>query len=226
MRKIDPAGVKKDFLEALDDVESTLSEVKESLLSDGAQSLVAESSLLASAVLWEGFTTDLFVAYINRDSEQLARQLVARVVQSVKDKFGTIIADKLDVAMPRHLDEKEVRTLLDPKDYNLSFDSADGMITRAVSELPKSASAKFIALTDRDRATIDAWHGLRNFIAHRSQSSKDRMNKMLKAPAVPDSLKRKQRQVHDVAGYLMVVRNGEWRVQSYVSMMKAIAQKL
>jgi len=228
VRKTNPAGVKKDFIAALDGVARTLDEVKNSDLLEPTKLLVAESSLLASAVLWEGFITDLFVANINRDSQRFTANLLSRIEQSVTSKFGPRVAQKVRVALPKHLRKKDVRSLLDQEDRNLSFETAEKMVDRAKLDLPSGVAASFTALTGPERATIDAWHSIRNFIAHRSQSSEDKMNAQLKGADVPLLLRRGTRKIHDAGSWLSSdpSRTQKWRIQHYVSTMKSIAQKL
>lgn len=228
VRKIDPQGVKSNFVAALDKISESLTKVKSSSLPDATKKMVAESSLLSATVLWEGFVTDLFVAYINRDASRLASSFQTRVAESVKSKFGTLVSQRVKVSFPKHMREKDVRTVLDPKEYNLSFGSGADMQQRAADYLATAHAASFGALAASDVASIDAWLGIRNFLAHRSRSSEDRMNDALKAAAVPDHLRRNKHRVKDVGAFLKAVRPPaeEWRVENYIKAMKAIAQKL
>lgn len=218
----------KDFAEALDAIAHSVDEVKTSALTDATKKLVAESSLLAAAVLWEGFITDLFVAHINRDSIQLSSTLKKRIEQSVEQKFGSHVLQRVKVSFPDHLPEREVRSLLDPTNYNLSFESASKMIERADKSLPASVAGKFRALSPADCAAINAWHDIRNFLAHRSGSSKKEMNDTLTKPDLQNDLRRNMHKVHSAGAFLKATPMGtqKWRVEHYFDAMKTIAQKL
>lgn len=229
MRKIDPKSVKNDFVAALDEISNSLVEVKTASLSGATNKLVAESSLLSASVLWEGFVSDLFVAYINRDSSQLAANLQTRVTDAVtRAKLGTFVSQAVKVSLPKHLAEKDVRAALDPKAWNLSFDCGASMQREAAAYLATTPAAAFATLTVNEVASIDAWHGVRNFLAHRSQSSEDRMNDALRVAAVPVDLRRNKHKVKDAGDFLKAVRPPakEWRVENYIKAMKAIAMKL
>lgn len=229
MRKIDPTSVKDDFVAALDDISNSLVEVKTAKLSGATNKLVAESSLLSASVLWERFVSDLFVAYINRDSSKFATSLQTRVMNAVtKAKLGTFVSQVVQVSLPKHLTKKAVRAALDPKEWNLSFESGASMQLEAAANLATTPASAFATLTASEVASIDAWHGVRNFLAHRSQSSEDHMNCALWVSSVPVDLRRGKHKVKNAGDFLKAVRPPakEWRVESYIQAMKAIARKL
>ncbi len=71
MRKVDPESVKSDFVSALTDLNSYCDDAAELLSKrEGDLSTLSEQTMMSAAVLWEGFISDLIVAYINRDSSE------------------------------------------------------------------------------------------------------------------------------------------------------------
>ena len=71
MRTADPQNIKTDFLSGLQDVEDALDAVIASTVSVKSRNIIAEYSFLGAAILWEGFVSDLFVAFINKKTVAL-----------------------------------------------------------------------------------------------------------------------------------------------------------
>ena len=65
------SDVKADFASGLTDVAAFYSAANNALSGDKDKTLLVENTFLTTAVLWEGFVSDLIVAYINRDSHGL-----------------------------------------------------------------------------------------------------------------------------------------------------------
>lgn len=70
MRKISPNDVRDDFREQLRNLSDFHTEACNLLTWQAQQSTLIENNLLAAAVAWEGFVSDMFIAYINRDAIQ------------------------------------------------------------------------------------------------------------------------------------------------------------
>ncbi len=80
MRTVDPESVKSDFVSALTDLKSYFDDAAELLSKrEGDLSTLSEQTMMSAAVLWEGFISDLIVAYINRDSSEF-KELVKTAV--------------------------------------------------------------------------------------------------------------------------------------------------
>ena len=123
MRKISPIDVKSDFDEQLSTVEEFYQIGRQAFSTARNQSTFVEHSLLAAAVIWEGFVSDLFVAYVNRDparfkqhmQDSLNHHLGPRSKQRrIFDEFGSL-------AFPAHLTKAQVIELLDAEGNNLTF---------------------------------------------------------------------------------------------------------
>ncbi len=223
MRKIDPNGVREDFTAAVQSI-AALTFLLEDVPPAARQAI--ELQLLSAVVLWEGFITDLFVAYVNRDSHRFTEDLRTRIIRSVRDKFGDVAAAKTVVTLPAHLDRLTVVGLLDPVGRNLSFASAQDLVATARRILPTAASNRFARLRPVDRASIDAWTAIRNFVAHRSRSAKNRMNKALVVPHLPGVLRRGPYYVRSVGRYLAARTGGASRAEFIFKSMRSIARRL
>lgn len=229
MRKVDPAGVCDDFIEALDEIAQAYVDLgSPSAISDKNRTLLAEQVILSATVLWEGFVADLLVAYVNRDSTQFVQELEKRIRQSVEGKYGTEAADHVSVAFPEHLKKDVVERLVDHRDYNLTFTSAKKMAEWAQQHLATAHAQKFIGLSDGDSAAIDAWRSIRNFLAHRSKSAKKTMNDALNTVNLPAALARGQYAIHAAGAFLKATPIGgnQPRLLCYLNEMKAVAGKL
>ena len=123
MRKISPAGVKSDFDAQLTAVENFYRAGRQAFSSARDQSTFVEHSLLAAAVIWEGFLSDLFIAYVNRDPARFKQHLETSFNQHLQsskkpkrvfDRFGTL-------HFPVHLTKAQVIELADGDGNNITF---------------------------------------------------------------------------------------------------------
>lgn len=130
--------------------------------------------------------------------------------------------------MPVHLRRDDVRSLVDQRDFNLTFSSTEEMLQRASEYLPPGTATKFRSLTEMDLAAIDAWQALRNFLAHRSRSSSDRMNHALENPHLDIRLRRGKHRIYSVGSFLSSIPSGttRWRVLEYLDAMESVASRL
>jgi len=228
MRKLDPEGIRTDFDSALDDVKSATDAVLAAKVNRTTKKLITESAMLTAAVLWEGFLSDLFIAYINRDTSAYAMFAEAAVRQHAQEKFGTDVVKSVSLQLELHLSADQVRQLLDSKGYNLTFKTASFLVHRAGEWLAKPYKQYFTALTPAQRASIDASSAIRNFLAHRSRSSKGEMAKALVVADLPRNLGRGTNDVHDIGAFLLStpVRAKTTRFALYVTNLKALAAGL
>lgn len=85
MRKISPEAVRDDFRQQLQDLAAFHQTGFAAFTTEADQSTQTERSLLAAAVSWEGFVSDMFIAYINRDATRFKQHLT----QSFNDHLDT-----------------------------------------------------------------------------------------------------------------------------------------
>lgn len=205
VRKISPNGVKDDFRKQLAALLKFHDVGVKGLATESDQSTFVEHSLLAAAVIWEGFVSDMFIAYINGDAARFKQHLQASFEEHMKagatpkrvfDTFG-----KLE--LPGHLTKAQVQSLADGVGNNITFPNFGELEDRAGTWLSAAHASKFTALTAQQKATVNAVIALRNHIAHRSKRSLDAMNDALAKGALhPTGLKRLDNRFHNVGAWL------------------------
>ncbi|MCE8421760.1 hypothetical protein LZ190_24440, partial [Rhodovulum sulfidophilum] len=118
---------------------------------------MTEHSLLSAAVAWEGFVSDMFIAYINRDPARFKQHLQASFDEHLKtadkpkrifEAFGTLV-------FPLHLKKADVQALADSVGNNITFSSFEKLEDKAGSWLVAAHAAKFSGLTNAQKAVID-----------------------------------------------------------------------
>ena len=183
--------------------------------------------MLAAAVTWEGFVSDMFVAYINRDATRFKQHLQTSFAEHIKtadkpklvfDKFGGI-------TFPKHFKKADVPELADSVGNNITFPNFAELEKRAGTWLVDAHAAKFSGLTAQQKAVVNSVIALRNHIAHRSKRSLDAMNEVLANGALhPTGIKRLDNSVSNVGAWLKArpVGNAETRFAIIMSILKGI----
>lgn len=230
MRKVDPESVKSDFVSALTDLNSYFDDAAELLSKrEGDLSTLSEQTMMSAAVLWEGFISDLIVAYINRDSSEFENWSTNILQESIKgQRAKSILTEYVTVNFPRHFTKSEIEILLDPNQRNLVFFNYSEMKKMTKKLLFSDHYQCFAAIDSRDGAVINAVIAVRNYLAHRSKSSKKRMNDALFSGGLTRTgLKRGINDIHKVGPYLKAVQTGQRRrVVIIMERLSAIAEKL
>ena len=226
MKKMQPSRIKDAFISALDD-SSTLYRECFGSLDVRLQCALAELTILHAGVAWERFIADLFAAYVNRKSSALQRYLSAEASRKVTAELGSTAGSHVSLTLPNHLSMPQVYQLLDQEERNLSFPSAAKMVSHARNVLVTEHHRKFDGLGRRRLAVIDATRAMRNFVAHGSQESRNRMNKALKASRLPRSLRRTgERGVRNLGAYLNAKHSGKVRLGIYLEELEDFARCL
>lgn len=205
MRKISPGGVRDDFRQQLTDLTQFHNRGFAAFTSETDQSTLTEHSLLAAAVTWEGFVSDMFIAYINRDATRFKQQLkasfdvhvnTASTPMRVFEKFGIL-------TFPTHLKKADVLALANSTGNNITFSSFDLLEEKADKWLVAAHATKFSGLTAQQKAVVNSVIALRNHIAHRSQRSLDAMNEILARGVLhPTGIQRLNNRFHNVGAWL------------------------
>lgn len=205
VRKISPESVRDDFRGQLSDLTTFHNAGFAAFATEADQSTLTEHSLLAAAVTWEGFVSDMFIAHINRDATRFKEHLrasfethvnAAATPKRVFDAFGVI-------TFPTHLTKANVQALADSFGNNITFPNFAELEQRAGTWLVPAHAAKFTGLTAQQKAIVDAVIALRNHIAHRSQRSLDAMNDALARGALhPTGIQRLANRFHNVGAWL------------------------
>lgn len=205
MRKISPDAVRDDFRQQLADLTKFHNTGFTAFTSETDQSTLTEHSLLAAAVTWEGFVSDMFIAYINRDA--------ARFKQHLRDSFDTHLGTSStpkrvfdtfgSLSFPDHLKKADVLALANSMGNNITFSNFDLLEQKAGIWLIAAHAARFSSLTPQQKAVVNSVIALRNHIAHRSQRSLDAMNEVLARGVLhPTGIKRLDNRFHNVGAWL------------------------
>jgi hypothetical protein len=233
MRKINPADVVDDFKSQIDELSSYFDRIAGAMAGTQTEksdlSLLAEQTFVSAAVAFESFLSDMFVAFINRDSTKLQSEYESRIKESVKSKFAQWHADQLTFSTVKHLSVDQILKIMDKDGRNITFVAAAKMKTEAIAWLHADFAKHFGELTDKDEAVIDCLKAVRDFIAHRSKSAKNRMNDELQkiGTAPPnDNLGRGLQKVHHIGSFLKAEFQATRRVKLYWNRLKVIAESL
>ncbi len=205
MRKIDPQGVLDDFKNQLSDQADYYSASWQALDDADHRKIATESYAIAIGVMFEGFVNDLIFAYANRDCSRVMLHLEESVRASVRDnkKAERAYSKFCDFRVRKHLSRDELRSILDPEGRNTSFPQFSAIEDRARQWLADIHRDKFLHLSAQRRAVIDAVIAVRNILAHRSQSSLDRLNEAMAAGALHGTgLQRNVNRIQQAGHYL------------------------
>lgn len=227
MRKISPDSVRDDFRQQLANLKVFHTTGFQAFSSETDQSTLTEHSLLAAAVTWEGFISDMFIAFINRDATRFKEHLkasfeahigTASTPKRVFDAFGSL-------NLPVHLKKADVLTFANSVGNNITFPNFDDLEQRANTWLIAAHALKFSGLSVQRKAVVDSVIALRNHIAHRSQRSLDAMNDVLSRGVLhPTGLQRLGNRFNNVGAWLKAtpVGRNETRFSTIIRMLDDI----
>lgn len=203
MRKLNPEDLKDAFVTNLDDLRDFYISSSQILLLDSQKTFQVENSLLAAAVQWEGFISDLLVAYINRNSSRFVLHLKDALESQMSDKQKTIYHRYATLSVPLHLKKSDIQDIVDGSGNNITFSNYQLLLDRAKTWLVPEDFAKFSSRSKREQSVVNALIALRNHLAHRSERSLNAMNEALSKGELHSlKLKRGQNNVHHVGAYL------------------------
>lgn len=229
MRKINPDAVKADFAKGLQELSAFHAAAVEALAGEAHRSFLAESTLLSAAVRWERYLSDLFVAYINRDSTQFANHLQTAFRATVKDKARRTFDAFGQMTIPDHLKRDRILELIDPHGGNITFRNYEELVEGAKRYLVEAHRLGIEARDVGERRTIDALIALRNHLAHRSRQSYGAMNDALNAGALhPTGLRRRGNSVRNVGPWLKARPTTQQppRIEIFLARISAIGAAL
>jgi hypothetical protein len=164
------------------------------------QRLVAEQCVLSLAVRWEAFIHDLIIAYIENSPTTCITFHKNKVMQSIRDKHSGF-ATWITVTVPTPPTRAQIEAMLDPKGRNVSAESAS-TLTKKANELLSAAHAKKFSFNAIDVAYLNFVIGMRNYLSHRSRSSKTILNDLQAALIAADARTPLNGSLRSVAIYL------------------------
>lgn len=226
MRKMKPEDVREDFDKALDDVIAFYKTVKAALTKDSDETLLVQNTILTSATLWESFINDMFIAYINRDSNRFQDHLQDAFKASRTPKQDVIAENFVTVTFPKHLTVELITDLIDQRGENITFFDYSALKKGAAKYLIAGHRTGIDGLTNAQKATLSLWIALRNEIAHNSERSFHAMNDAMNAGGLHNTgLQRGVNNVKHVGAYLKSkpTPNSKPRIELILDEMKAIA---
>ncbi|WP_054889865.1 hypothetical protein [Pseudomonas sp. NBRC 111129] len=230
MRTADPQNIKNDFLAGLQEIQEVFAAVDAPGVGIlvAQKYLVAEYTFLGASILLEGFISDLFVAYINKEPDVFVQALTASMELSSTDEFGKRAIQFTSTEIKSHLTLDKIREILDPKEYNVTFPYEAEMKKRAGMWLSVKHRGYFNSMQKPDYALIDSTKSVRNYLAHRSTSAKKAMQIALADPNLPVEFRRKKNNIEKVGYFLHSSHrlNAISRLSFYLDSLKAIAEKL
>lgn len=202
MRTINPASIKNDFLSAIGDIKTTHAATTIPTIPSKSRKLISEYSFLSAAILLEGYISDLFIAYINRDGSRFSTYLTGKMTIDTKDEYAKRAVSLASIELNKHITTAEIKSIIDDRDFNVTFPETGKMVGAANMWLTNTYATRFTTLTPAQKASLDAIRGIRNFLAHRSKASKDKMQDLLANASLPAPLKRGANKVKDVGSFL------------------------
>lgn len=229
MKKINPESVLESFESEIDTLVGFLQRVSNALRGTPSEkadlSRLSESVFISAAVAFEGFFSDLFLAYVNKDSRPFLTSKENEITKAIKEQFGDWYSSKYKIGIVKHLNIKELYPLLDPKGWNITFQNCRGMVSRAKKLLDPQYTAKYRMLSAKERKFCDAVKFIRNHLAHKSDASLSAMNESLFSLecSIP-GLGRAGNKTTDVGVFLKTKIDGESRLSVYLEQMVLIAR--
>lgn len=166
---------------------------------------------------------------MNRDFSAYQRDLSQRIRASVDDKFGTWAKARLAFNSKKNVNVPELEGILDPDGLNLTFSNSQDIRNKASRWLAAPHQARVHSLSNHDDRLIDTGRAIRNFIAHRSSSSKNDMNQQLalvQSGAHNQNLGRGAQRVHNVGAFLKAVFGGQRRAELYALRLRSISAQM
>lgn len=212
MRKISQAAVRDDFRAQLADIRSFHNKGLTAFTSSAEESTLTEHTLLATAVSWEGFVSDMFIALINNDATSFLAQInnsfvthinASSMPKRVFNTFGSL-------TYPPHLSKEQVQSLANGIGNNVTFSNYADLDQKARQWLSPAHAPLFQGIRGPQKAVVDATIALRNHVAHRSNRSKAAMDAAVAVPALHTTgLKRQANKFSNVGAWLKAVPPGK-----------------
>jgi hypothetical protein len=132
--------------------------------------MVSEQAVMSLGVYWEAFVHDLMLAYIMRNPTSCVLDYKTRINQSLTAKFN-VPSTWIKVNIPSQITLKHAERMVDPKGWNLDATSAEELRSKA-NQLLHSTDARNFSLSSDNAAFVDLVVAMRNYLAHRSTSSR------------------------------------------------------
>jgi hypothetical protein len=150
------------------------------------ESIIVEQFVLSTAVQWEVLVSDLLLTYLVKGPKPYLTSLKKRVSQSIKERYGADIARTASLTLPTSLTVARAKAFVDPKGFNISATDSAGLAKRA-NELLEAQYAKRFTLAADDSQLVDFVIAMRNYLGHRSKSSRASLRQAISVLSGPNS---------------------------------------
>src|SRR5713101_5956457 len=135
MRKINPTSVASTFCKDIDAMIDYYNRCevafKGRTTKKSDMSLLSETVFLSASVAFEGMLSDMFLAYVNKNSEPFIMAKEREIKEKIESDYGCWYSSKISIGKNKHIKVKELYPLLDPKGYNITFNNARNMVVRS-----------------------------------------------------------------------------------------------
>lgn len=228
MRKINVDSVKEDFCDFLEEVSEFHWSIANEIEGQQQLSTLNELSFLRVAVGLEGFFSDIFTGYINRDCAVFINAIEEDFEAELSTaKSKAILEQLITFSKPAHLTREQAIALTDSQGRNITFATADALVRKAHRWLSPRHAVRFNNLDAQDLAIIDLTSAIRNHLAHRSQASLDKMNECLRlGPLYPTGLQRADRGIYNIGSYLKTFQGDDTRLDIIIDRLDGISNKV
>ena len=229
MRKINPSDICDDYRSEIGDLETFWEDSQKVTTSSRNKSLLAELVFHRGYVAVESFLSAWIVGAVNRDSSQFLQHRKNALTQSVSSKFSSWDVAHFSYSPPTHISANDLKTLLDPDGWNITFGSFQKLKERCADWLAPSFLAKIDSVPAQRRKIINAAKAIRNCVAHQSESSFREMNNQVSS--LPNSgtcrhLRTSVNSVSNVGSHLKAAAGGKTRVELYLQEFKRLGSDL
>lgn len=151
MNKLNTASVAEAFQNEIDQLLAYYGRATSAFRGSPAESsdisLLNEQVFLSAAVSFESALSDLYFAYVNKDSSLFVAAKEQKIKESLTESFGSWYASKISIPHLRHISAGELYPLLDPRGYNITFQNARKMVAQARKNLLPAHADKYKAIT-------------------------------------------------------------------------------
>lgn len=192
-------------------------------------SLLNEQVFLFAAISFEGALSDIYFAYVNKDSSWFLAKREQKIKDAVAGEFGSWYSAKVSIPHVKHMPADDLYALLDPRGYNITFSSMRNMVAQAQRNLQPAFAAKYRTLTPAQRKLGDCVKYLRNYMAHRSDTGFNNMTDTLASLSGTNftALSRsKSHRVNSVGAYLKSWTGSENRTERFLKELKIIVNAI
>ncbi|WP_457808913.1 hypothetical protein [Kushneria sp. EE4] len=219
MRKTNPADICQDFRDEISELEVFLKDSMKVSESSKNQSLISEVVFHRGYVAVESFLSAWIIGAINRDSSRYFQARENSIKQSLEAKYSSWDVGHIKYSPPVHIRMEDLKDLIDPDGWNITFKTFDKLELRCADWLAPSFLNKVRRVSSERREIIDAAKSIRNCIAHQSQGSFSEMNEKvgsLSKIGVSKHLQTSVNSVKNVGAHLKAKVGGKMRVQHYL----------